>query len=180
MSRLLHNAKYKLFHFKFKKQIQTIVLVLCLNFIYKPVFAGDIDQLVSTRSCIACNLSGSDLSNQQWPGVNLKWSNLSGTKLDGANFSGANLLGVDFSGASLKNTIFKGAIMEGAILLKTDLTSAQLTGADLRWANISHLDIDIDLEFIDLIGVNLLGATFKNGIRCGKTPNRGGWGCAAE
>lgn len=180
MPRLLQIRKNGLSYFELKKHICTVVLSLCLNFIYCPVFADDIDQLISTRNCIGCDLRGSDLSGQQWSGVNLKWSNLSGTKLDGANFSGANLLGVDFSDASLKNTIFKGAIMEGAILVGTDLTTTQLAGADLRWANISHLDADIDLEFIDLIGVNLFGAIFKNEIRCGKAPDKGGWGCAAE
>ena len=53
-------------------------------------------------------------------------------------------------------------------------------GADLRWANLDHLDLDLDLEFIDLTGVLLEGARFKHGMQCAALPPKGGWGCQAS
>ncbi len=68
-------------------------------------------------------------------------------------------------------------MLRGAILTGVDLTETHLTGADLRDADLRHLDIDIAFEFVELIGVQLNGARFKNGVRCAGFPAKGGWGC---
>jgi len=57
---------------------------------------------------------------------------------------------------------------------------ALLAGADMRDTDMRHMDIDLALEFLDLTGVLLEGARFKNGERCSGLPAKGGWGCAAE
>ena len=74
-------------------------------------------QLVATRSCANCDLSGEDLS-----GFVLAKSDLSG-----ADLSTAKLYKADLSGANLKNTIFTAANLSGANL--TGATDANLTGA---------------------------------------------------
>ena len=95
-----------------------------------------------------------------------------GLKLDGANLSGA-----DLSNAKLMNASMIGANLNGANLFGVNLYSTNIMGVDLRDANLSHLDADIDLEFITLAGVRLEGALFKDGFVCGGFPVKGGFGC---
>ena len=40
--------------------------------------------------------------------------------------------------------------------------------------------MDFDLEFVELVGVQMEGACFKGGFVCGGLPEKGGWGCAAR
>lgn len=74
-------------------------------------------QLIATRSCVNCDLSGEDLS-----GFGLSQSDLSG-----ANLSTAKLYKADLSGANLKNAVLLGADLSGANL--TGTLDANLTGA---------------------------------------------------
>jgi len=60
------------------------------------------------------------------------------------------------------------------------LHAVNITGADLREADLRHLDADMDLEFVTLVGVRMEGARFNDGVICGPMPEKGGFGCAAR
>lgn len=109
------------------------------------------------------------------PGCDLRGAELSGLNLDGAVLSGADLRNAELSGTTLR-----GASLNGADLRGVPLHDVNIVGADLRGADLRHLDADIDLEFVTLIGVRMEGVRFKNGVVCGKMPEKGGWGCEAR
>ena len=113
--------------------------------------------LLETNSCPGCDLSGEDLS-----GLDLSRADLSHARLAGANLSGTNLRGARLSHADLRGSI---------------LTDTRLAGADLREADLRDLDIDEAFESMEIIGTRLEGARFKDGVICGKAPDKGGWGC---
>lgn len=114
-------------------------------------------RLLETNSCPGCDLSGLDLS-----GLNLSRADLSYARLAGANLSGTSLRGARLSHADLR----------GSLLIDT-----RLAGADLREADLRDLDIDEAFESMEIIGTRLEGARFKDGVVCGKAPEKGGWGC---
>jgi uncharacterized protein YjbI with pentapeptide repeats len=70
-----------------------------------------ISQLLETKQCQRCNLSGANLS-----GTNLSGANLAGANLNGANLSGTNLSGANLSGASVNGTNLSGANLNGTIM----------------------------------------------------------------
>lgn len=77
------------------------------------------------------------------------------------------------------NTLMNSNKCERCDFSHADLSGKSLQGAMLAYSDLTHLDIDLDLEFIELTGVNLEGARFKDGVRCGSLPEAGGWGCSA-
>ncbi|MCU7851568.1 MAG: pentapeptide repeat-containing protein [Candidatus Thiodiazotropha sp. (ex Monitilora ramsayi)] len=142
--------------------------------------ASDLKQLQATGECNGCNLEGVDLHGIDLIGAKLRWARLKGADLQGANLQRADLTGADLRQAHLTNTQLEGAILQGSRLSGVDLSETRLMGADLRWADMTHLDVDLALESIDLIGVLLEGARFSHGVRCGAFPAKGGFGCAAH
>ena len=114
-------------------------------------------QLLQTKICVSCDLSGTDLEGLNLQGVNLNNANLAGANLTNTNLRGANLMGANLKGVILLDTL--------------------LAGADLRNADMSDLDIDIAFESIEIIGTQFEGARFKYGVVCGPAPEKGGWGC---
>lgn len=123
----------------------------------------DTRQLLATRECQSCELSG----------VGLVLSNLSGVNLSGANLSGANLSRANLSGADLSNANLNGASLFGANLSGTNLSGADLSVADLRDTFL----VDADLTAANLSGANLQGAI---GIpaQVGKAEDFYSWGVA--
>jgi uncharacterized protein YjbI with pentapeptide repeats len=101
-------------------------------------------QLLSTKQCQGCNLSGAgltfsqlrgaDLSQANLAAANLSQSNLTGVNLSGANLSGASLNGADLSGANLNGANLTGADLRGAVLSGADMTGAQTDSAALQGA----------------------------------------------
>lgn len=89
-------------------------------------------QLLSTRQCQGCELSGVGLVLANLAGANLAGANLSRANLAGANLMGANLAGVSLYGANLT-----GANLTGALLNATDLRGAYMSGADLTGVDLS-------------------------------------------
>lgn len=83
-------------------------------------------QLLATKSCAGCDLSGAGLVM-----ADLVGADLSGANLAGANLSRANLMGADLRGANLTGTSLHGANLTGA-----KLTGSTLIGADLRNTNL--------------------------------------------
>ncbi len=103
-----------------------------------------IRQLLATKQCQRCDLSGAGLVRVQLPAANLQQSdfsranlsqgnfasaNLQGARLAGSSLAGANLSGADLTGADLRNTDLRGAILTGAKLDNADLTGAAVMGA---------------------------------------------------
>jgi len=78
-------------------------------------------QLLETRGCPQCDLSG----------ANLNRLDLSGVNLEGANLSRAQMALTNLSGANLKNCDLREAIFNGADLAEIDLRGADLTGASM-------------------------------------------------
>jgi uncharacterized protein YjbI with pentapeptide repeats len=109
-----------------------------------PVLAEDINhvqQLLSTKKCSACDLTGAGLVLAKLPGADLSRANLAGANLSqanltGANLSGANLVGVSFAGANLM-----GANLRDANLVGVDLRGTYLAGADMTGAKLDNADI---------------------------------------
>jgi uncharacterized protein YjbI with pentapeptide repeats len=107
-----------------------------------------VNQLVQSRSCPGCNLSG----------INLENVNLEAVNLQGANLSNANLSNVNLKGAKLQNTNLSKANLEGASLQKTDFSDAILEEANLKNANLE----DSHLERANLNKANLTNANLNN------------------
>lgn len=103
-----------------------------------------IQQLLSTKECQQCDLSGAGLA----------MANLSGAKLAGANLSRANLSRTNLSGADLSGTNLSGASLHGANLTGANLTGTNIMGADLR---NSYL-MNANLTGVDLNQTYLQGA----------------------
>ncbi|MBG1269669.1 pentapeptide repeat-containing protein [Nostoc sp. WHI] len=97
-------------------------------------------QLLATKQCQNCDLTGAglvmaDLSGANLSGANLTSANLSRANLSGADLRGANLSGASLFGVNLSETKFSGANLAGADLRNTYLTNAELTGAYLNGTN---------------------------------------------
>ena len=140
-----------------------VLTTICLA---PPAKAGNSEhtrQLLATKQCESCDLSGEGLVMANLSGANLRGANLSGSNLGRANLSGADLSGANLSGASLY-----GANLSGAKLGKADLT-----GADLR---------DAFLGNVDLVGAKLNGTSLQGAIaipnRAGKPEDFYRWGIA--
>jgi uncharacterized protein YjbI with pentapeptide repeats len=120
-------------------------------------------QLLATKECQSCDLSG----------AGLVLANLSGAALSGANLSGANLSRANLSGADLS-----GANLNGASLFGANLSGANLSGADLSVADLR----DTYLVNADLAGANLSGASLQGAIgipsQVGKAEDFYRWGVA--
>lgn len=105
-----------------------------------PVLAENLthlNQLLSTKQCEACDLSGSGLTLANLPGAKLKGANLSNANLSQANLSRADLRGADLTGASLYGANLTGADLRGATLEGTDLRDSYLYNADLTGTSLN-------------------------------------------
>lgn len=99
-----------------------------------------IRQLLATKQCQNCDLSGAGLVMADLTGANLSGANLAGANLSRANLSGADLRGANLSGAglfgvNLSEAKLGGANLAGADLRSTFLSNAEFTGAYLQGTN---------------------------------------------
>ena len=120
-----------------------------------------------------------DLRGRKLGGAELEEVDLSGADLRGTDLSGANLADASLKEARVEGASFIGANLTGVNLFGVRLSEVRLLGANLRDADLTHLDADFDLEFVELVGVQMEGARLKDGVVCGGLPAKGGWGCAA-
>ncbi|WP_242031857.1 pentapeptide repeat-containing protein [Microcoleus sp. FACHB-672] len=110
-------------------------------------------QLLASKQCPKCELSG----------AGLVLANLAGANLGGANLNRANLSRADLTRANLSGADLSSAGLFGANLGQANLKGANLAGADLRDANLAGAD---------LTGVNLAGANVKGAIGLGEYVGR--------
>ena len=85
-------------------------------------------QLLSTKQCPKCNLTGAGLTFATLGYANLTGADLRGANLSRADLQGADLRGADLSGATLFGANLSGAKLDRANLRGTDLRSAYLNG----------------------------------------------------
>ena len=91
-----------------------------------------IERLLDDDTCVACDLTGVDLSGKRLNEVDLERADLKGANLEDVNLSEANLKGANLSGANLRN----------ADLSEADLYRANLSGADLTDADLTETLLD--------------------------------------
>ena len=131
-----------------KNQFAVTSIVFFSSFIAIAAQAANpqhVRQLLATKQCPNCDLSG----------AGLVMSDLSGADLRGANLTGANLSRANLNGADLRDANLSGAGLFGANLNGAKLNRVNLLGADLRntyLVNAQLTDIDVD-------NANLQGAT---------------------
>ncbi|MBW4616039.1 MAG: pentapeptide repeat-containing protein [Desmonostoc vinosum HA7617-LM4] len=97
-------------------------------------------QLLATKQCQNCDLSGAGLVMADLAGANLSGANLTSANLSRANLSSADLRSANLSGASLfgvnlSEAKLSGANLAGADLRNTHLANAEFNSAYLNGAN---------------------------------------------
>jgi uncharacterized protein YjbI with pentapeptide repeats len=93
-------------------------------------------QLLSTKSCSACDLSNAGLVMSDLVGAKLDRANLVRANFSRANLAGADLRGANLTGASFFGADLTGADLRGANLTGADLRNAYLTGANIQGTNV--------------------------------------------
>ena len=123
--------------------IATILFISSFSFITTAEAAnsGHLRDLLKTKKCQKCDLSGAGLVMANLSGADLRGANLSGANLSRANLSGADLRDADLSGAGLFGANLSGAKLNrvnllGADLRNTYLVNARLTDVDANTANL--------------------------------------------
>lgn len=122
-------------------KLLSAILVLTTVCPYAPAIAENFEhtkQLLSTKQCPDCELSGVGLVLANLQGANLQGANLSGANLSRANLTGADLSGANLAGTSLFGANLTGANLTGANLAGTDLRSSYLTGANLTGVDLKN------------------------------------------
>lgn len=113
------------------------------------------------------DLSGADLSKQDYSGVQLHSADLSGARLRGTKLKGAWLQSADLSSADLGGADLSEAKLGQANLSGADLREAKLTEADFKRANLSDANLNgqilkgVNLRKANLTKANLTGADFR-------------------
>ena len=79
----------------------------------------ELQQLLETKNCRKCDLSGADLSFLNLEGADLEGANLQGADLNSTNLAFANLTGANLTGADLSQAVLMNAILENAIGLES-------------------------------------------------------------
>lgn len=116
----------------------------------------NVQRLLLTNRCKACDFVGMDLSKTHLigadlrgailTGANLSWSNLEGADLTGADLTGANLTGAFLTNASLVDTTLDNANFTQAQLIYVDVTGASMENLNLADANVIGTPISIGGE----------------------------------
>ena len=112
-------------------------------------------QLLATKQCPNCDLSGAGLVLADLAGANLQGANLTRANLSRANLTGADLRGANLAGTSLHGANLTGANLTGANLTGTDLREAYLAGAILT---------DTPINNAQLLGVKGLPANIGSAV----------------
>ena len=118
--------------------VATILFISTFSFTNTAQAANsqDVRELLATKQCQNCDLSGAGLVMSDLSGADLRGANLSGANLSRANLSGADLRDANLSGAGLF-----GANLTGAKLNSSDLRNAKLINANLDSANIKNANL---------------------------------------
>ena len=145
------------------KRITLFASILLTNLsLVAPIRAENLEhlsQLLSSKKCEGCDLSGSGLVMINLSGAQLSGANLNYANLSRANLSGADLRGADLSGASLYGANLSGANLTGAKINGTDLRDAYLVNAVL-------LGVSFDSAYVQgAVGIPQYAATPEQFLR---------------
>lgn len=111
--------------------------------------AGDLSGIGLSRQ----DMAGWDLSGQNLTNAYMSYGNLTGTDLSDANLTSANLSYADLAGANLS-----GADLTDATLQHADIPNANFAGANLTEATLMQMDA----TNADFTGANLTRSGFKD------------------
>lgn len=128
-----------------------LTIILSLTIFSLPASAYDrvqLDQLIETRQCSGCDLSGATFYN----------ADLRDANLQGANLTGANLERAELNRANLENAELRDATLQDAILVDANLSAADFSNATMQGANLK----DANLEEAKLCDTFLFEATMPN------------------
>jgi uncharacterized protein YjbI with pentapeptide repeats len=115
--------------------------------------SSQLRQLLSTKNCSECDLSGAGLVMSDLAGAKLERANLAGANLSQTNLAGADLRGANLAGASLNGANLTGADLRGANLAGTDLRSAYLSNANLQ-------GLDLRIAYLEgAVGIPMAAGT---------------------
>lgn len=123
---------------KLKTIATTILLITSFTVTAHAENSAHLRQLLSTKNCAECDLTGVGLVMNDLSGAKLERANLVGANLSQTNLTGADLRGANLTGASLYGANLTGADLRGANLTGTDLRSAYLTNANLQGLDIRN------------------------------------------
>ena len=105
-----------------KKPLAAVLLALMMGAAPSMAFdAAEVQQLLTTRSCIDCNLTNANLFE-----ANLRNANLTNANLAGSNLGFANLTGADLTGADLTDADLTYANLRNVILCNTTWTDGTI------------------------------------------------------
>lgn len=128
-----------------KKLVVTLTVVTPLLFT-SAVSAENpehLEQLLTTRECYRCDLSGANLSEEHLIGADLREANL-----ERANLTHANLEGADLTGANLQGANLTGAHLTNASLQDANLNSVNFSGANIYSVDVSGASM-VDIVLTD-------------------------------
>jgi uncharacterized protein YjbI with pentapeptide repeats len=111
-----------------------------------------IQQLLATKKCAGCDLTGAGLVLAKLPGADLVNANLVGANLSQANLAGANLKSANLAGVNLAGANLQGANLQGVNLSGVDLRGTYLVGADLTGVQYGNADIRSAVGLPDTVG----------------------------
>ncbi|MEA5509436.1 pentapeptide repeat-containing protein [Crocosphaera sp. UHCC 0190] len=118
--------------------LTSVLTVVGLSFPAQAENFNHLNQLLSTKQCQLCDLTGSGLVMADLSGASLIGANLAGANLSQANLAGADLRGANLTGTSLYGANLTGANLGSAIFNGTDLREAYLTNANLMGTNLGQ------------------------------------------
>jgi uncharacterized protein YjbI with pentapeptide repeats len=124
--------------------IAATTFLATMAMMFKSVYGANPEefrQLLASKSCQACDLSGAGLVMANLTGANLTGANLTGANLSRANLTGADLRGANLTGASLFGANLSNAKLDGANLAGTDLRNAYLYNAQLTNSGINGANL---------------------------------------
>lgn len=101
-----------------------------------------VKQLLETKWCQECDLSGADLSGADLRDAFLFLADLEGTNLSRANLRGAYFFRADLSDANLSQALLPLAVLRDARVSGTDLEGANLIGADIGEIDLGDAELN--------------------------------------
>lgn len=109
----------------------TFLTTLSLTTAVQAANPEHVRQLLATKQCQNCDLSGAGLVMADLSGADLSGANLALANLSRANLTGADLRGANLTSASLFGANLNGAKLSGATIAATDLRNAYLYNVEL-------------------------------------------------
>ena len=145
------------------KVVAIIVPILFLSFPVRASNPAHIQQLLQTKVCQNCDLTGADLKDALLVGADLRGANLSKANLDGALLVAVNLASANLSDGSLQHVDLSGANLRGANLSRANLSYSEFEGAQLNKAILQQANLsNALLSSTDFSNADLTEVIFKD------------------